>query len=96
MESREILFEKIEAKKKEWDTQLKDLKSKAQDYDTKTRIKVEEQIDNLNTKLRDVETRICELRNSSYEVQQDLGDKVVHTWLELFKKVDDAILKLKK
>jgi len=96
MESREILFEKIESKKKEWDAQHKNLKSQVQGYDSKSRIKIEEQIDNLNTKLREVEARVNELRNSSHEVQLDIGDKVVHSWLELFKKIDEAILKLKK
>jgi hypothetical protein len=96
MESREILFEKIQTKKKEWESQLKHLESKVAGFDFDTRVRVQEQISYLNRKFKEIEKKTNELRTASEEVQQDLGDKVVRSWLELLKKVDDAMSKLKK
>lgn len=96
MDNREILFEKIEAKEKEWNDQIKHLKSKAATFDSETRIRMEEQIDSLSKKLKAIEKRTTEIKKTSTEVSEDLGDKIVHSWLELFTKIDNAMLKLKK
>lgn len=96
MESREILFEKIQTKKKEWDTQLKHLESKIAGFDFDTRVRVQEQINYLNTKFKEIEKKTSELRTARGEIQEDLGDKVIRSWMELLKKIDDAMSKLKK
>lgn len=96
MESREILFEKIHTKKKEWESQLKLLESKVAVFDFDTRVRVQEQINYLNTKFRELEKKTNELRTARGEIQEDLGDKVIRSWMELLKKIDDAMLKLKK
>jgi hypothetical protein len=96
MNNHEHLFEKIEAKEKEWDAQVKHLRSKAVSFDSETRIKIEQQLDNLNVKLEAIKKRTSELKKTSSEAQQDLGDKIVHSWIELFTKIDKAMLKLKK
>lgn len=96
MESREILFEKIQTKKKEWDTQLKHLESKIAGFDFDTRVRVQEQINYLNTKFKEIEKKTSELRTTKGEIQEDLGDKVIRSWMELLKKIDDAMSKLKK
>ena len=95
MESREILFEKILTKKREWESQLKNLETKVAGFDSDAREKIQEQIDYLNTKFKEVETKTKELRNTSAEIQQDLGDKVVRSWIELLAKLDKAMLNLK-
>lgn len=96
MESREILFEKIHTKKKEWESQLKNLESKVSGLNSEKRKKVREQIDYLNSKFKEVEKRTNELRNASADIQQDLGDTMVRSWLDLLAKIDKAMSKLKK
>ena len=96
MESREILFEKIHTKKKEWESQLKHLESKVAGFDFDTRVRIQEQIKYLNKKFMEIEKKTKELRNASIEAQEDLGDKVIRSWMELLKKVDEAMAKLKK
>jgi hypothetical protein len=96
MESREILYEKIQNKKKEWESQLKHLESKVAGFDFDTRVRIQEQIKYLNGKFREIEKKTNEMRLESGEIQQDIGDKVVRSWMELLKKVDEAMSKLKK
>jgi len=96
MENRGILFEMMEAKKKEWDTQVKNLQAKAAGFDTETRVKVEEQIKQLNIKLNEIENKTNEFRKTSNELGHDIEDKIIYSWIELFTKIDDAMLKLKK
>jgi len=96
MESREILYEKIQNKKKEWESQLKHLESKVVGFDFDTRVRIQEQIEYLNNKFKEIENKTNELRLEGGEIQQDLGDRVVRSWMELLKKVDDAMAKLKK
>lgn len=96
MENRKILFEKIEAKEREWDEQVKYLQSKAAGFDPETRIKVEKQINILNIKLKEVEQQTGKLKKISDQLHSELGDKLVHSWIELFTEIDNAMLKLKK
>lgn len=96
MENREVLFEKIEAKEKEWKAQVKYLQSKAVNFDSETRIKIERQINNLNIKLKEIEKHTNELKKISNDPQHDIGDRIVNSWIEVFTKIDDAMLKLKK
>lgn len=96
MESREILYEKIQNKKKEWELQLKYLESRVAGFDFDTRVRIEEQIKYLNNKFKEIEKKTSELRLAGGELQQDIGDKVVRSWMDLLKKVDDAMSKLKK
>ena len=96
MESREILYEKIQNKKKEWELQLKHLEAKVAGFDFDTRVRVQEQINYLNNKFQEIEKKTNELRLANSEIQQDIGDRVVRSWMDLLKKVDEAMSKLKK
>lgn len=96
MESREILFEKIQNRKKEWESQLKYLESKVAGFDYDSRLKVQEQINDLNKKFKEMEKRTNELRTTGLELQRDLGDNVVRSWMELLAQIDNAMSKLKK
>jgi len=96
MEHREILFEKIDAKQKEWQEQVKHMKLKAAEYDSQTREKIEKQISALSKKLKEIEKQTNELKRTSNQVQGELGDKIVHSWIEVFTKIDDAISRLKR
>jgi len=62
MENSEIIFEKIQAKEKEWQSQVQYLQSKIVNYDLDRRIKIEKLIDLLNIKLKEIETRTGELK----------------------------------
>lgn len=90
------LFEKIEAKEKEWEAQVKYLQAKALNFDPEIRIKMETQIDKLHAKLKEIEKQTSKLKEISNLVQNDLGDQVIHSWIESFTKIDDAMLKLNK
>lgn len=90
------LFEKIEAKEKEWEAQVKYLKAKAANFDPETRVKIETQIDKLNMRLKEIEKQTNALKKISNSVQHDLGDQIIHSWIESFTKIDDAMLKLNK
>lgn len=96
MDNREILFQKMEAKEKEWAAQVKYLQLKAVNFDSETRARIEEQINILNVKLKEIEKRTNELKKTSNQVQPDLGDKIIHSWIEVFTKIDNAMLQLKK
>ena len=96
MENREILFEKMDAKQKEWNAQVKYLQSRATGLDTETRIIFDNQITNLNLKLKQIEKRTNELKKTSSQVQPEIGDMIVNSWIEVFTKIDDAMLKLKQ
>lgn len=96
MMDRESIFEKIEAKEKEWKAQVKDLKLKTAYFDCATRIKIEKLADLLNTKLSEIEKRTKQIKKLSNDVQCDLGDKIIYSWVELFTEIDNAMLKLKK
>lgn len=96
MDNHEIIFEKIEAKEREWDAQIEYLRLKASGFDTETRLKIETQIDILNSKLKDLEKRTTELKKTSSQIQNDMGDQIVHSWVELFTKIDNAMLRLKE
>lgn len=95
MENREILFQKIEAKEKEWRTQLQQWQSKTAGLDFETRVKIQAQLDNLDTKLKKIETRTSELKNIINGIQNDLGEKIMYAWIEIFTEIDDVMLNLK-
>lgn len=96
MENREELFEKIESKEKEWEQQIKYLQARVANLDPSVRTKVEEQLEYLNGKLKEIESRTVNLKKISNEVEKEVGDKIVLSWAELFTKIDDAMLKLDK
>lgn len=96
MENREIIFKKILAKEQEWKAQVQYLQSKIVTYDLDRRIKIERLIDLLNIKLKEIEKRTSELKRISDNLQQDLGEKVIYTWVELFTEIDNAMMNLKK
>lgn len=95
MENREILFQKIEAKEKEWRTQLQQWQSKTDGLDIDIRVKIQAQLDNLDTKLKKIETRTNELKNIIGGIQNDLGEKIMYAWIEIFTEIDDVMLNLK-
>lgn len=95
MENREILFNKIEAKEKEWRAQLQQWQSKTIGMDFEARIKIEAQLDNLDSKLKKIEARTGELKNIINGVQNDLGEKIMYAWIEIFTEIDDVMLNLK-
>lgn len=95
MENREILFKKIEAKEKEWQEQVKYLQLKAAELDSNKREKIEQQITKLDLKLKEIAIKTGELKKLTNNVHQDLGDRIVYAWIELFTEIDNAMLKLK-
>lgn len=95
MENREILFEKIEAKEKQWRAQLQQWQAKTANMDFESRIKVEVQLDNLDSKLKKIEKRTDELKGIINGIQNDLGEKIMYAWIEIFTEIDDVMLNLK-
>lgn len=96
MSNREVLIKKIEAQEKEWEFQLENLKSKAATFNGEALRNFEEQMDSLNRKLREVEKRTYMIKKDTGEIWNDLGDNIIHSWNEVAKNIDNAILKLKK
>lgn len=95
MENRDIIFEKIHAKEKEWKAQVEYLQSKIVNYDLDRRIKIENLIDMLNLKLKEIENRTHELKQISSNLHQDVGEKLIYSWVELFTEIDNAMINLK-
>jgi S-adenosylmethionine synthetase len=95
MENREIIFEKIHAKEKEWKAQVEYLQSKIINYDLDRRVKIERLIDLLNIKLNEIENRTSELKKISGNLHQDLGEKLIYSWVELFTEIDNSMINLK-
>lgn len=95
MENREIIFEKIHAKEKEWKAQVEYLQSKIVNYDLERRLKIERLIDMLNLKLKEIENRTHELKKISSNLHQDVGEKLIYSWVELFTEIDNAMINLK-
>lgn len=96
MDNYDALFEKIEAKEKEWEEQVKYLRLKFAGLDSETHIKIEKQLNNLHMKLKEIEKRTREIKKISSKVHNDVGDKIIHSWIELLTRIDSAMLKLKK
>lgn len=95
MENREIIFEKIHAKEREWKTQVEHLQSKVAHFDLERRLKIERLIDLLNIKLKEIESRTKELKNISTNLNQDVSEKLIYSWVELFTEIDNAMKNLK-
>lgn len=95
MESREILFKKIEAQEKEWDAQIKNLQSRVADFDPRTRVEFEIQINQLNTKLKELGNHTSKIKNTSEEIWCNFGDSIIDCWTELVHNIDYVISKLK-
>lgn len=95
MENREIIFEKIHAKEREWRDQVQYLQSKIANFDLERRIKIERLIDLLNIKLKEIENRTGELKKISENLHQDMGEKLIYSWIELFTEIDNAMINLK-
>lgn len=96
MENREFLFEKMEEKQKEWNAQIQYLQAKAAGFDFETRERIENQINILNAKLKEIEAKTNKMKQTSNEAQPEIGDKIIYSWIELFAKIDNAMLRLKK
>lgn len=96
MDNRDELFEKIEAKEKEWEQQIKLLQAKVTNLKPEVRSKIEEQLGYLDNKLKEIEARTVSLKKMSNQVEKEVGDKIILSWAELFTKIDDAMLKLDK
>lgn len=94
MENREALFSKIHEKENAWEEQLKHLQARALRFDTDTRIKIEDQINRLHFKLEQIKKRTNELKKTSLEMEPEAADKMIHSWVELFTKIDNAMIKL--
>lgn len=95
MENHDIIFEKIHNKEKEWKAQVEYLQSKIINYDLDRRIKIENLIDMLNLKLKEIENRTQELKQISSNLHQDVGEKLIYSWVELFTEIDNAMINLK-
>lgn len=95
MENREIIFEKIYAKEREWRAQVQHLQSKVANFDLERRVKIERLIDLLNIKLKEIENRTGELKKISENLHQDMGEKLIYSWVELFTEIDNAMINLK-
>ena len=96
MDNREILFNKIHEKENAWEDQLSYLQSRATKFDPDTRIKIEDKINQLHFKLQQIKQRTNELKHTSYDMESEAANKVVHSWVELFTKIDNAMIKLKE
>ena len=95
MGNREVLLKKIEEQEKNWEAQIKDLLSAAQKFKDKERREFEDQIGNLNKKLKIIESQITQIKDSSIP-WTDLGDSIIHCWDEIVKNIDINISRLKK
>lgn len=95
MGNREILLKKIEEQEKNWETQIKDLLSEAQKFGENERREFEDQIGNLNKKLKVIESQITQIKDTS-KPWTDLGDNIIHCWDEIVKNIDINISRLKK
>ncbi len=96
MENREVLFKKIEEKEKEWAEQVQTLQANIAKIPYENRREIEEQINRLSMKLKELEKRSVELKKITSEVPHEMGEKIVHYWIELFVKVDGLMSKLKE
>lgn len=94
MDNRDILFEKIKAKENAWEDQLRYLREKSTRFDTDTRMRIEDQLNRLHMKLQQIKQRTNELKRSSNDMDSATADKIVHSWVELFTKIDNAMIKL--
>lgn len=95
MDNRDLIFQKILAKEKEWKAQVQYLQSKVANFDLERRLKIERLIDLLNIKLKEIENHTSELRKISENLHQDAGEKLIYSWVELFTEIDNAMINLK-
>lgn len=96
MENHKDLFNQIEEKEKEWQRQVQYLKSKITGFDPDVRDRLQNQIDILSIKLKEIELHTNQLKRINDETKNGLSEKLVHTWIELFTEIDNVMLKLMK
>lgn len=96
MENNKELFDQIEAKEKEWQKQVKYLQSKITGFDPDVRDRLQNQIDILSIKLKEIELHTNQLKKINDETKNGLSEKLVHNWIELFTEIDNVMLKLMK
>lgn len=96
MSNREILFKKIDAQKKQWESQVKDLQSKMANLEADSRTEYEKQMHHLNKILKDADKYVHELKKHSDKAWHDIEASANHSWHELTVSIDDAISKLKR
>lgn len=95
MDNRKVLFEKIDLKTKEWENQVRYLQAKARGFDGEGKAEFERHLERLSIKLKDIEKRTEEIKRLTSHVHKNLGEKILHQWVESLTIIDNAILKLK-
>lgn len=96
MKDNEILFKKMEAKKLEWESQVKHFQSKLADFDADKRMEFEKQVQNLKERLKEAEVQVNEFKEVSKEAGHHLGENLSKSWNELIVDIDNFTAKFKK
>lgn len=96
MVDRETILKMVEAQEKEWEAIVKHLQSKATDLEANVRIEFDKKMHELQNKLKDAEHQANEIKSTSSEAWQDLGDNIIRSWNDLVMNIDNFILRLKK
>lgn len=96
MIDRETLLKKIDAQKKEWESQVKHLQAKAENYDADSRIEYDRQMHDLKKRLDEAERHSDKFKRAGKDDWDDLSDNIIHAWNDLVTNIDNAILRLKK
>lgn len=96
MKDNEILLKKMEAKKLEWESQVKHFQSKLANFDAEKRTEFEKQIQNLKERLKKAEGQLSEFKKVGKEAGHNLGENISKSWNELIVDIDNLTSKLKK
>lgn len=96
MNNKEIILKKMVAQEREWTMQMLNLQIIASKCDGANRIKFQQCIENLDSKLKHVQRQISELKVANEQLWETYGDKIAEIWEELVHNVDYVISNYKK
>ncbi|MGR9046719.1 MAG: hypothetical protein ACU83N_15640 [Gammaproteobacteria bacterium] len=95
MSTNDAYVQRMKAKMDEWNAKLNMLKAQAEGASADTKIKINEQIEKLESRRAEAKMKLKELQNAGEGAWQDLRKGVDEAWDSISNALDDAVKKFK-
>ena len=92
---KEVFLKLVEAQEKEWEAELKHLQSKAAMFQAEAMIEYDQNMKNLQQKLKESERAIENIKQIADDSWQDIESTIRGTWNEITSAIDNIISKFK-
>jgi hypothetical protein len=95
MEDRKTYIDKISARLKEWDDEIRKLEARADILKADTKANFREQIEELNGKKDEAQKKLNQIREADEEAWQELKEGIVKSWETLSDSIKSSLEKFK-